>query len=70
MQVSLSELIDKLTIVNIKIFLLVDIMEKCEGPAELLATAAKNCHALNRQRSQLKNAIEEMAKSGNIEVKL
>ena len=55
MKKTISELIDELTIINIKIYNLVDKIQKKEGT---LVDAGK-IQDLNGYRSQLKNAINE-----------
>lgn len=55
MKKSLAELIDELTIVNIKIFMLIEkVEEEIDQPGD-----AKKIQTLNKYRSQLKNAINE-----------
>lgn len=62
---SISSVIDELTITNIKIFHLVDKMEKNKHTLE----DAKKAHDLNRYRSQLCNALNrEFKERENIKV--
>lgn len=66
-ELTLSELIDALTIVNLKIFMLVD--KVMDAPEEIeamtmealvvLAKSGKKAQLLNMQRSKLKNAIDK-----------
>jgi hypothetical protein len=55
MKKSIAELIDELGITNLKIFTLVDKVQKNEHTVE----EAKRIQDLNLYRSQLKNAINE-----------
>ncbi len=55
MKKTIAELIDELSIVNMKIFHLVDLVQANLHTAE----DAKKIQDLNSQRSQLKNAINE-----------
>lgn len=55
MKKTISELIDELSIINIKIALLVEKVDKNKHTLE----DAFKIHKLNRKRSQLKNAINE-----------
>ena len=65
MKKSLSQIIDELTVTNIKIFHLV---EKMENNKHTLKDA-KDAHDLNRYRSQLCNAISrEFQERENIKV--
>jgi hypothetical protein len=67
-QLTLGELVDALTIVNLKIFMLVD--KVMASPEEIesmtmdrvveLAKNGKKAQLLNMQRSKLKNAIDRM----------
>jgi hypothetical protein len=66
---SLAELIDMLTIINLKIFMLVDEVEKGSDPNKV-SKAAKKTQELNRRRSELKNAINEIADNIYTEVKI
>lgn len=65
MKKTLSELIDELTIVNIKIFNLVDLLESGAGDVE----DARKLQSLNKYRNRLKNAISEWANE-RVEVKV
>ncbi len=65
MQKTLAELVDELSITNVKIALLV---ERMEGPAGTLEDARK-IQALNRYRSALKNALNGML-GQRVEVKV
>ncbi len=64
MKKTLAELIDELSVINIKIFMLVDKVQKNEHTKE----EAKKIQDLNLQRSKLKNAISEFADQ-RIEIK-
>lgn len=55
MQKTISELIDELSIINIKVFMLVDKIRANKHTKE----DAKKTEELNLQRSKLKNAINE-----------
>lgn len=55
MEKTVGELVDELSIANVKIALLV---ERLEGPAGTLEDARK-VQTLNRYRSLLKNALDE-----------
>lgn len=65
MKKTLAELIDELTIVNIKIFNLVDLLESGAGDVE----DARKLQSLNKYRNRLKNAISEWANE-RVEVKV
>lgn len=65
MKKTISELIDELTIVNIKIYHLVDKVES----GEFEKAEAQKLQSLNKYRSQLKNAISEWA-AERVEVKI
>lgn len=56
--VSLSELIDKLVIVNLKLFKLKDLQQESDDP-EKLAQSAKKDVSLCKERNLLKNAIQQ-----------
>ena len=56
---TVGSLIDKLTVVNIKIFHLVDIIEDANSNDLEVANAARKAQALNRERSKLINEINE-----------
>jgi len=56
MKKSLAELVDELSIINIKIFNLVDRVQKNDFSKQ----DAKNIQDLNRYRSELKNSINEI----------
>jgi hypothetical protein len=65
MKKTLSELIDSLSVTNIKIFMLVDTVQKNEHTKE----EAKKLQDLNTYRSKLMNAINEFsAEEGIIKV--
>jgi hypothetical protein len=66
MRKSLSELIDELSIVNVKIFMLVERVERDDHTRED-ATAMQS---LIKYRSRLKNAINELWEGGRQEVKV
>lgn len=63
MELSLGELIDRLSIVNVKVFKLVEFIETGKDDPEV-ADAARKVQALNRQRSDLKNEIDRMFSGG------
>jgi len=56
---TVGELIDRLTIVNVKIYHLEDVVMESED-SETVAAAAKKTRTLNRERSDLKNAITRL----------
>lgn len=60
MKKTISELIDELSVTNIKIFMLVDKVQKNEHTTE----EAKRLQDLNTYRSKLMNAISEEFKQG------
>lgn len=66
---TIADLIDELSIVNIKIFHLVDIMEG-KGNDTIVAEAARKVQKLNRQRSQLINEINERLGQTTMNVKM
>lgn len=66
MKKSIGELIDELIISNIKVFMLVDKVQKNEHTKE----DAKRLQDVNSYRSQLKNAVNEWAKEERTEVKI
>lgn len=57
MNITISELIDRLSIINVKVFHLVDIIENSNDEKEI-AYSAKKAQELNKQRSLIKNEIE------------
>lgn len=77
-KLTLGELVDALTIVNLKIFMLVDkviaspedIASMTVGQLIELAKSGKKAQQLNTQRSQLKNAIDTLVGIGAKDVKL
>ncbi len=69
MTVSIGELIDRLTIVNLKIFYCVDLIE--HSPHErIVAENAKKAQLLNKERSRLINEINRVMGSDRVEVKV
>lgn len=56
MNVSIAEIVDQLIVVNLKIYHLVEIVEK-ENDDPVVAEAARKIQYLNRQRSELKNDL-------------
>jgi len=56
---TLGSLIDKLSVVNIKIFHLVDAIEDKNADDIAVAAAARKAQTLNRERSSLINEINE-----------
>lgn len=67
MEYSIGELIDELSVVNIKIYHLVDVVEG-GGKDSDVARAAVKITQLNRRRSELKNAINKVL-GGREEIK-
>lgn len=65
MKLTLAELIDMLSVTNIKIFFLIEKINRDEYTKE----DAKKVQELNSYRSKLKNAISEIVKE-RIEVKV
>lgn len=65
MKKTIAEIIDELSVTNIKIFMLVDKVQQNQHSRE----EAKRLQDLNSYRSQLKNAINEEL-GGRIEIKL
>lgn len=65
MEKTLAELIDELSVTNIKIFMLVDKVQKKEATIQ----EAEKLQDLNSYRSQLKNAINAQF-GGRIEAKV
>ena len=66
---TLGDLIDKLSIVNIKIFKYEDIKRMPGAPDKDIADATRATNILNTQRVQLKNEINEMMGNQSIEIK-
>lgn len=66
---TIADLIDELSIVNIKIFHLVEVMEG-EDNDTIVAEAARKVQKLNRQRSQLINEINERFGWSTMNVKM
>ncbi len=69
MRKSVGELIDELSIVNVKIFHLVDVVDQSEDEKEV-AEAAKKLHKLNRRRVELKNALDSILDQGHEDIKV
>lgn len=59
MEYSIGELIDKLSIVNIKIFHLVDIIQE-DQDNDKVASSARNAQSLNKERSKMINQINKI----------
>ena len=72
MEISLGDLVDKLTIINNKIWHLEsDIRKgKLDGDLEETGRRAIQVRELNNERIALKNAINEISKTGFKEVKV
>lgn len=71
MEKSISELIDELTIANIKLFHLVDyVQDDSHIDNDLVAEDARKIQKINQRRSDLKNAIERFFKTNNQEIKM
>lgn len=72
MELTLSELIDRLTIVNIKCYNQVEIVNSLSlgEDDEALAKAGKLAHELNKERSKLKKAIDELFHGRSSEIKV
>lgn len=70
MELSVSELVDRLIVVNIKIYHLVDVIKGSANDADV-AEAARKAQALNSQRSELKNEIDRKLGSAllNLDIK-
>lgn len=66
---SIGDLVDKLSVVNIKMYHLVDIIQGDFGDHEV-AAAARKAQALNRTRSTLINEINERFGQTEMIVKL
>lgn len=67
---TIGEIIDKLNVVNIKIYHLVDLVEDKTKDDKEVANAAKKMALLNRQRSKLKNEIDLYFGNKDQEVKI
>lgn len=67
---TISELIDKLSIVNIKLYHLVDLVENPSSDDKAVAKAARTIQKANRQRSMLKNEINAYFGNKDQEVKM
>ncbi len=59
MEVSIGNLIDQLSIVNLKIFKWEDLKRTATGSDKELADATRNTNILNQQRNNLIQAIDE-----------
>jgi len=68
MEYSLGELVDMLSIINIKVYHLIDIVEGDSDPVVVSGTS-KKLAGLNRERSAIKNAINEAVGSLRRDVK-
>lgn len=69
MSISIAEIVDELTIVNLKIFHLVEVVES-EEDDKTVAHAARKIQRLNRQRSRLKNELNRRLGNDDQEVKV
>lgn len=69
MEYSIGELIDQLTILNIKIFNLIDRIEAATDE-ENISKEAKKVQELNKQRSVVRNRINELLGDSKIEIKI
>jgi len=71
MEITIGNLIDQLTIVNLKIWMLEDIKRDSEDDAEI-AEACRKTNSLNPQRNQLIAAIDEKidGKSSGLNTKI
>lgn len=69
MDFSIAEIIDQLIIVNLKIYRLVEVVER-ESDDEVVADAARKLQRLNRQRSQLKNELNKQLGDRTEEIKV
>jgi len=69
MEYSLGELVDMLSILNVKMYHLVDIVENNPDP-EIVSATSKKLARLNRERSTIKNAINEAVGSSRMEIKV
>jgi len=58
MEYSLGDLVDMLSIMNVKMYHLIDIVEG-DSDAEVVSKTSKKLASLNRERSAIKNAINE-----------
>lgn len=68
MEYSLGELVDMLSVVNVKMYHMVDIVEQSSDDNEV-AKISRKLASLNRQRSELKNAINKAIGSNRVEIK-
>lgn len=66
---SLGSLIDELSVVNIKIYHLIDTIER-EPTDKIVAESARKAQILNRQRSKLINEINERLGQNEMTVKI
>lgn len=69
MEIGLSELIERLIIINLKIFKLEDIKRDSTDDKDI-ANATRQTNILNTQRSQIKNSIDAISGDTNQEIKL
>lgn len=67
---SIASLIDKLTVTNIKIYHLVDIIQDEDKNDTEVANAARKAQSLNSYRSQLMNEINEALQENERVIKL
>lgn len=63
MKVTLGNLIDQLTIVNLRIWMLEDIKRDSSSNDALVAEATRKTNILNQQRNDLIQSIDELANS-------
>ena len=70
MNYSAGELIDRLTVVNNKIWHCVEIVEDASQSEEAVADAARKAQKLNRERTQLINEINHLLGSSREDIKV
>lgn len=69
MSLSVAELIDRLSIMNIKIFVCVEIISKSRDDAKV-SKAARKAYHLNNERSRLVNEINHLLGDDRQEIKV
>jgi len=70
MEYSIGELIDRLIVVNNKIWHCVEIVESARQPNQAVADAARKAQKLNRERTQLINEINHLLGSSREDIKI
>jgi hypothetical protein len=70
MELTCGELVDRLIVVHLKIWHLVEVAEDPSQPDAAVASAARRMQRLNRERVQLKNALNEKLGEAHEEIKL